>query len=472
MKPAVSSRAVLWIGLAIVAAALLLDALALLSRVSGRALPETPGVQLAGRFAQALVFAGGIAVLRSRRPAAGPFPLGRLCGTAAALAGMQAAALLFAASTGILELLWAGAAVGLLLLTLHGAVALFLGALGARRTVPGVTGPLVAIAALTLSAALLEALLAGLARRPAPPAPTARARRLVMPDRLGRRDARVEGAHVAWWWQGQLHVFDKEGLRRTTPLPPKAPGTFRVAALGDSLTYGYGVAAGEAWPAQLEQALRGEFRLEVVNLGICGLQSEGMLDVLRRHLPGLEADLVLYGFCLNDFLPARRGQYLNNRAWRIDPPGGLHLEWGTRLGALVAQGYDRLLMRIGVRTDFFTDILRDFENYQERFARDAAAMNRLVTSRGLPPITALVLNQFPDPDGPGGRIGRLAEGYLRAAGMQVIPSDYLQAIRGRGDLLVSPWESHPSAAAHRVFAGEFLGAVRRDPRLDGFRRRD
>ena len=466
MKTALSNRSLLWIGLALVAAAPLLSAGALLPRFTGRAFPETPALLIAERVVQALAFAAGIAILRARRSNAGPFPLRALCGTAAALVGMQAAALLFFASTGVLELIWAGTAVGLLLLTVRGAASLLLGALGVRRAVPGIAGPLLAVVALTITSALLEALLLGLARRPVPPAPESRPARLVMPDSLGRREAQVAGARTAWWWQGQLHVFDKDGLRRTTPLPAKAPGIFRIAAFGDSLTYGYGVAEEEAWPAQLEQALAGEFQVEVINLGICGLQSEEIFDAMKRYLPVLDPDLVLYGVCLNDFLPAGRGQYAKNRAWRVDLPGGLHLESGTRLGALVAQAYDKLLMRIGVRADFLTDILRDFENYQGRFARDVAAMNRFATTRGLPPVMALVLHQHPDRSGRESRIGRLAEGFLGAAGMTVVPSSHLQ---GRSGLQVSPWEGHPSAEAHRIYAGEFLDAVRRDLRLGAFR---
>jgi lysophospholipase L1-like esterase len=467
MKSVLSNRSLLWIGLALVAAAPLLDAGALLPHLAGRAFPEMPATLIAERIGQALAFAGGIVVLRARRPGSGPFPLRPFCGAAAALVGMQAAAHLFAASTGVLELIWAGTAAGLLLLALRGAASLLADALGARRPVPGVSGPLLAIAALTISAALLETLLLGLARRPALPSGEKHPARLVMPDSLQRREAQVAGTRAAWWWQGQLHVFDADGLRRTTPLPAKNPGTFRIAAFGDSLTYGYGVAEEESWPARLEQALAAEFQAEVINLGICGLQSEEVLDALERYLPKLEPDLVLYGVCFNDFLPAGRGQYDNNRAWRVDVPGGDHLESGTRLGALVARAYDRLLMRIGVRADFFTDILRDFEHYQGRFARNVAAMNRLVTSRGLPPVTALVLYQAPEIESPGGRIGRLAEGFLRAAGMTVVPSSHLE---GRAGLQVSPWEGHPSAEAHRIYAGEFLGAVRRDPRLDVFRR--
>jgi lysophospholipase L1-like esterase len=291
-----------------------------------------------------------------------------------------------------------------------------------------------------------------------------------MPEALRRREAQVPGAVEAYWWQGQLHVLDENRLRRTTPLPPKTPGVFRIAAFGDSLTYGEGVAAEDAWPAVLERELQRGHRVEVLNLGICGWQIEDIRRLAERLLPSLDADLVLYGMCLNDFLPTGRGEYRKNRAWSVNLPHGFHLEYGTRLGGLVAAAYDRLLMKAGVRVDFYTDILRDFRSYQKRFAADAATMNRFVTARGLPPVTALVLNQAPATSGKSWQIGQLAEQHMRAAGMTVVPAaEYLRAHSGR-DLSVSRWEGHPNPEAHRIFAGEFLASVLRDPRLDGFRR--
>ena len=42
--------------------------------------------------------------------------------------------------------------------------------------------------------------------------------------------------------------------------------------------------------------------MEVLNLGVRAYGSEDVLDLLRRFVPELEPDLVVYGVCLNDFL--------------------------------------------------------------------------------------------------------------------------------------------------------------------------
>jgi hypothetical protein len=80
----------------------------------------------------------------------------------------------------------------------------------------------------------------------------------------------------------------------------------------------------------------------------------------------------------------------------------------------------------------------------------------------------MVLNQAPAIAGQGWRIGQLAEQHLREAGLTVVPADYIRVHAGRS-LSVNRWEAHPNAEAHRIFAEAFLPAVRRDPRLAGYR---
>lgn len=57
---------------------------------------------------------------------------------------------------------------------------------------------------------------------------------------------------------------------------PALAETVRILALGDSLTAGYGVAAADAFPAQLEQALKAQGHdVVVLNAGVSGDTSAG-----------------------------------------------------------------------------------------------------------------------------------------------------------------------------------------------------
>lgn len=75
----------------------------------------------------------------------------------------------------------------------------------------------------------------------------------------------------------------------------------RVFALGDSVTYGFGVEESEAWPRVLETELRERGRdVEVVNAGVSGYSTFQGLAFLERDLLALEPDVVLFAFMNND----------------------------------------------------------------------------------------------------------------------------------------------------------------------------
>jgi len=76
----------------------------------------------------------------------------------------------------------------------------------------------------------------------------------------------------------------------------------RILALGDSLTAGYGLAAGSAFPARLEQALRAEGRdVRVINAGISGDTTAGGLARLEWSLAD-KPDLAIIELGANDGL--------------------------------------------------------------------------------------------------------------------------------------------------------------------------
>lgn len=151
----------------------------------------------------------------------------------------------------------------------------------------------------------------------------ARHEALTLPDAWRRRKERLEGATSAYTWHGALHVHDEEGFRRLNgPFAAKDPKTFRIMVVGDSLTYGLGVAEEWTYSSLLEQSLQPDYRVEVVNLGRSGYQSADNLSVLHRILPQLEPDLVVHAVCLNDFLPSGAG-IKSSYAFPFRFPGGL-----------------------------------------------------------------------------------------------------------------------------------------------------
>ncbi len=291
-----------------------------------------------------------------------------------------------------------------------------------------------------------------------------------MPVEWERRPAEVEGTKHAYYWHNVLHVHNREGMRIVGDFPPKRAGTFRIIVLGDSLTYGYGIAEADTYPRVLEKLLGDTFRVEVLNLGVSPAQSEKIYRILQRKLPGLRPDLVVYGVCLNDFLPPGVDQYESNRAYQVPLPFKDHFIARTLTGKLLDKQYDALLMRMGLRVDFLGDILRDFDGYQTRFAGDVKGMNAFVRAQGLPPMVAMVLDQFPSTREKRYAIVQAAERHLRDGGIRVVPGDYIQRNDGRRDWFVSRWEGHPNEKANRAFAEEIAKVLVELPELQPYRR--
>lgn len=73
-------------------------------------------------------------------------------------------------------------------------------------------------------------------------------------------------------------------LRRSDRAAESDRGAPNILCLGDSHTYGAGVAGGESYPAQLAELLHGQgYRVNVINLGAPGTNT----SEIRRALPGL-----------------------------------------------------------------------------------------------------------------------------------------------------------------------------------------
>ncbi len=289
---------------------------------------------------------------------------------------------------------------------------------------------------------------------------------LTMPQEWQQRPVQVAGTLDAYYWHGKLHVYNADLMRLAGQFPPRKDDTFRVMVLGDSLTYGHGVDQEDTYCRVLDRELGKNYRIECLNLGRCGDQSEDILKTLKAKLPVLRPDLVVYGVCLNDFLPSGMGQY-QHMAWEITFPGQQHLLCKTRIGPFLAKKYDDLLVHYGVRYDFYQDILRDFKGYRTRFARDVKEMNEYVVANGLPPLVTMVLDQFPEIPG-GDEITAIAEKYLKEAGMEVVPATYRRE-KGKQQWRVSWWEGHPNETAHRIFARELLPHIEKTPALQQYR---
>jgi lysophospholipase L1-like esterase len=95
------------------------------------------------------------------------------------------------------------------------------------------------------------------------------------------------------------------GFRDREFATTREPGVARVACVGDSYTYGWGVELEESYPKQLERRLSSKSTAEVLNFGVFGYNADQVLETLRSQVAPYAPDLVLYGFYWDDLLPVR-----------------------------------------------------------------------------------------------------------------------------------------------------------------------
>ena len=280
----------------------------------------------------------------------------------------------------------------------------------------------------------------------------------VLPENLKKKDI---ANSRDYYWLGRLHRFNSLGFRGEN-FSKKDPGVFRIIALGDSLTYGYGVAETDTYPRVLQNMLREKYRVEVLNFGVSGNQISDMQKLFEKFGREFKPDLVIYGFCLNDFLPSGVGQYQADQ-WSIPLPEGIKSWLINRISMCnyFARKYDEFLRKNHMRRDFFDDIILSLQQnsaIHQDFLRNAQQMNALSREVCRADVLSAVLDQYPG-DQRGRLVGEQAVAIMKKAGMNVI--DHRPYFRGREQeqFYVSKWEGHPNEECHRIFAQMFYKAI-------------
>lgn len=143
-------------------------------------------------------------------------------------------------------------------------------------------------------------------------------------------------------WRHATHNFEVGvttnalGLRGPEVIVPKPADHYRVLALGDSFTFGWGVEYHDAWHARVAEELQATDGrpMEVVVAGIPGWSPLQQFVFLEQRGLDLQPDLVIWQLCSNDMLEMERLEVeIDARRLpikvAIEPPlsAGLRAEW-------------------------------------------------------------------------------------------------------------------------------------------------
>jgi len=230
----------------------------------------------------------------------------------------------------------------------------------------------------------------------------------------------------------------------------KPAGTFRIAALGDSVTFGLGVASEEIWTARLEALLRaGGARREVLNFGVNGYGTAEELHLYRKKVEALAPDLVLVGYVLNDpFPPEMMMKAASDRARSILRVDAI-APW-SQLTAMALVERERLLPKLRPWAPY-DNVYADGEAWE----RQAKALRDFAdVPRGGPPVAFVIFPLLVDASRHDFRfhLDKVRQA-LTTAGLPFLDLSDVYARAPIESLKQQPIdETHPNAEGHRLAA--------------------
>jgi len=235
----------------------------------------------------------------------------------------------------------------------------------------------------------------------------------------------------------------------------KPTGTFRIVAIGDSVTFGWGVPVEQRFTdvmeRQLNQQARGGRRIEVINLSVPGYEAVEQGYLFRDVALRLDPDLIVFFFVANDVQLVPEEVAAMRRATSPDQPV---LQNVLRRSSVARWMFPNLvnLLRFQMSASTSGDRVEHVHELQglEKGTAAAAeiyeqAMRR--TRAGKASFAVLGLEPFPPIE------KACAERDVPFRG--VVPADYLSDPTMRN----SATDAHPNAKAHERIAGHVIDAL-------------
>lgn len=299
---------------------------------------------------------------------------------------------------------------------------------------------------------------------------------LLMLESVERGALRFKGrANARFTLAGIEYRHDELGLRTPPFTAPKPAGVVRLLCLGDSTTYGLGVAEADCWPRRLEAELntrppRGQ-RVEVVNAGVPAYNTADALALFEDLVEHVDPDAVLLGWFANDL--ERLGFHLLDDGTLFPDP--LPVPDALRSLLLRSALYRRIALSTRQRMERDGSyVLGKGENLTVA-ARAIAAFARTTHERKLP----FAIVEIPTLEGGGAKplelsvtdhpFREFSEWLEATAANNAVPRlRLLDAIVGEPPplLWVSMQDHHPNAQACQRFAPAIAEFVRKHALLE------
>ncbi|HUK73968.1 MAG TPA: SGNH/GDSL hydrolase family protein [Candidatus Bathyarchaeia archaeon] len=255
---------------------------------------------------------------------------------------------------------------------------------------------------------------------------------------------------------GQDVQINSQGLRDREFSLEKPPGVYRILMLGDSTTFGWGVAADETASKILERELNsahipGYDRFEVLNAGVGNYDTVQEVTYYKTLGRAFHPDLVVLVYFINDPEPVPR-------------PKNIWLISRSYLVAYLDSRWDGVLRRLGARPDWKAYYSSLYDDNRPGFQACKAALLDLAASTKRDHAKLLVallpeLRQINN-DYPFLAAHQKIKDVLRPENVPVV--DLIDGLRNHGpesSLWVTPLDDHPSSKAQALIAAQLRDVI-------------
>lgn len=263
-------------------------------------------------------------------------------------------------------------------------------------------------------------------------------------------------------WQERHVVYNSSFLRDREFKTEKRSGEIRIAAVGDSLTFGAGIKnTSDRFTNILEKKLKDSGKdASVYNFGVSGIDTAGEVDIYKNKVGGFNPDIVILQYYLNDI------QTDNSQAAEIFQENSKRGRLVTTLSDL-SYFFDFLYWRLNSKyTKTFGELNSSYlSQYADSGMFDAhkellAGLLNQISSDGKKVVVIIfpLLNAAGD-NYPALSVHANLDEFFRLRNVEVI--DLLPDLSGRKseELVASKFDAHPNEMVHSLAAEKLYNSV-------------
>lgn len=260
------------------------------------------------------------------------------------------------------------------------------------------------------------------------------------------------------WYE--RHVRLNGDFRRDEEFRLQKTGkTSRICAIGDSITFGYGIEdLKNRYTEVLEKSLRDEgYKVEIYNLAISGANFNDAVSTYRQY-KFLNCDIILYQYVANDIRDNEKQAKILEESSYVSPI--------TKRVLNASYFFDFIYWRLNQRySDSFAQLQEiDFEAFenQEKLKEHLSKISQFVqqVKRDNKKMIVVIFPMFYSLDNYPGWIHTLVEAHFAKEGATVVDLLPLAVSKDVADLRASRFDAHPNEYFHDLTAKRIHGSLK------------